>query len=848
MLSLVLAMSLAAATPVPPEAGVSEALARERAAAIKDLRYQVTFVIPPERTAPVRGSVTVRFTLAAPQRVVLDFPQPRGNVQAVRTAHGPADAAFQNGHIVVAATDMRAGLNELTVDFTAGDESLNRSEEFLYTLFVPSRAQFAFPCFDQPDLKARYQLTLEVPTDWQAIANGAEAARQPAGTSHSRVTFAETQPLPTYLFAFVAGRFSMETATRDGRALRLFHRETDAAKVARNRDAIFDLHAGALEWLQRYTDIPYPFGKFDVVLIPSFQFTGMEHPGAILYNASSLLLDESATQTQKLDRASVIAHETSHMWFGDLVTMRWFNDVWMKEVFANFMAAKIVNPSFPELNHELRFLLTHYPSAYQVDRTGGTNAIRQSLANLNEAGQLYGPIIYQKAPIVMRQLEMLLGETGLRDGLREYLRQYSFGNATWLDLVSLLDARTPTNLKNWSRAWVEQRGRPRFELETKVDSQDRMSAMKLTMSDPLRRGLVWPQRLKVAVGQPDGVRVLAVDVSRSSVSVPGAVGLKRPSFVLPNGEGLGYGLFLLDEYSREYLVARVETLPDPLTRGSAWVTLWDNLLEARIDATEFFDTASRAVAIESDEQNVERILAYLVRTFWRFLPANERLSRSPAFEALLRSGLERAPTMSRKAAWFNALRDTALTPGSLEWLERVWRRQEAVPGLPLAEPDEIALALELAVRDVPGAGDILQQQHDRTQNPDRKARFAFVMPALSSDPAVREQAFERFRDVQNRRREPWVVESLRYLNHPLREKHAYRFLRPALDLLREIQRTGDIFFPTRWAEATLSGHQSPDAAAAVRRFLAGNPQLPERLRWTVLVASDELMRAARESR
>ena len=127
----------------------------------------------------------------------------------------------------------------------------------------------------------------------------------------------------------------------------MLHRETDAAKVARNRDAIFDLHAAALAWLENYTGIPYPFGKFDFVLIPSFQFSGMEHPGAILYNAGSMLLDESATENQMLNRASTISHETAHMWFGDLVTMRWFDDVWMKEVFANFMAGKIVNPSFP---------------------------------------------------------------------------------------------------------------------------------------------------------------------------------------------------------------------------------------------------------------------------------------------------------------------------------------------------------------------------------------------------------------------------------------------------------------------------------------------------------------------
>jgi aminopeptidase N len=132
-----------------------------------------------------------------------------------------------------------------------------------------------------------------------------------------------------------------------------------------------------LDFLEDYTGIPFSLEKFDFVLIPSFQYNGMEHPGSVLYRASSVLLDESATQAQLLRRASLIAHETAHMWFGDLVTMRWFNDVWMKEVFANFMAAKIINPSFPELNHDLRFLMAHYPGAYAVDRSAGANPIRQ---------------------------------------------------------------------------------------------------------------------------------------------------------------------------------------------------------------------------------------------------------------------------------------------------------------------------------------------------------------------------------------------------------------------------------------------------------------------------------------
>ena len=172
-----------------------------------------------------------------------------------------------------------------------------------------------------------------------------------------RVRFDETQPLPTYVVAFVVGDMKVETATRAGRTMRMFHRENDAAKLARNRDALFDLHAQSLEALERYTGIPYPFGKFDFVLVPAFQPGAMEHAGNIAYKAESLLLDETATQDELLDRAHVIAHETAHMWFGNLVTMRWFNDVWTKEVFANFIADKVIEPQFPQVRHDLQFFL-----------------------------------------------------------------------------------------------------------------------------------------------------------------------------------------------------------------------------------------------------------------------------------------------------------------------------------------------------------------------------------------------------------------------------------------------------------------------------------------------------------
>jgi aminopeptidase N len=788
--------------------GVPQSLAQERAANIRSLRYELRFEIPAVKTQPVRGRETVRFELTAPRQIVLDFEQPREKILSVDRQFD-----FVDGHIVIPASATKAGENAIRIEFLAGDESLNRNDEFLYTLFVPARARYAFPCFDQPDLKARYSLQLDVPAGWQAVWNETN------------------EPLPTYLFAFAAGKFRVETAERNGRTFRMYHRETDDAKVARNRDAIFDLHARSLEWLEEYTAIPYPWGKFDFVLIPSFQFGGMEHAGAILYNAASLLLDPSATQNQLLGRASLIAHETAHMWFGDLVTMQWFNDVWMKEVMANFMAAKIVNPSFPELNHDLRFLLTHYPAAYEVDRTAGSNPIRQELANLNEAGSLYGAIIYNKAPIAMRQLETITGERGFRDGMREYLKKHSFGNATWLDLVNILEARNPGKVAPWSRAWVEQRGRPEITVGIAPGK------VTLTQHDPLGRGLVWPQRLEVIV---DGVRLDVELAGRvAEIAVKG-----RPEYVLPNGGGLGYGLFKLDAASRRYLLGHIEEIADPLTRGSAWVALQELLLEGEVKPAEFLDAAARAVKREPDEQNTQRILSSMTRAFWHELPAAQRTGRVTGLEALFRAGLSSAPTASRKAAWFNALREVALTRESLGWIERVWRREEKIEGLTFAEPDEIDMALNLAVREVRGWEKILAAQLERTQNPDRKARFAFVAPALSADPAVREQAFARFNDVTNRRHEPWVLESLRYLNHPLREAHARRFVRPALDLLQDIQRTGDIFLPKRWVDATLGGHRSKEAAAAVREYLRTHPELAERLRWVVLSAADDLFRSS----
>ncbi|MDH3290679.1 MAG: M1 family aminopeptidase [Gemmatimonadota bacterium] len=839
-----LALGACQRAAVDTSPGVSLALARHRAATLSAVRYAVDVTIPPDRNSPVTGTVTVRFHLAdRGHPVVLDFTGPPDRLTGMTAGGAPVALQVRGGHVVVPANRLVEGENEISLAFVAGDGALNRQEEFLYSLFVPDRASSAFPCFDQPDLKARFRLTLTVPATWTAVTNTALVGIDSAEAT-ATYRYAETLPISTYLFAFAAGRFQVEEAVRNGRVMRLFHRESDRQALERNRDAIFDLHAAALSWLEAYTALPYPFEKFDFVAVPSFQYRGMEHPGAILYRASTLLLDESATQVQQLDRASVIAHETAHMWFGDLVTMRWFDDVWMKEVFANFMAAKIVNPSFPALDHDLRFFLAHHPDAYGVDRTAGANPIRQELENLDEAGSLYGAIIYEKAPIVMRQLERVMGEDAMRDGLRRHLSDAAYGNASWPDLITILDRLTDEDLVAWSRVWVEESGRPTVEVTLSVGADGTVSGMEVVQADPAVRGRTWNQALEVAVGTAGTVRRIPVWLRSAVTEVPEAIGLAHIDFVLPGADGLGYAHVRLDGRSREYLMAHMARIADPIVRSVAWMALWEGVLYGDLSPGSFLDAAVAALATEPDEQVAQQLLEFIRPAYWRFVTAEERVRRAPVVEQALWAGIGRSTTMSLKAAYFNAFTSMALTSPAVGRLERIWAQREAIPGLPLGERQYVALAEALAVRGVPAATAILEQQLARIADPDRRARFAFVMPALSSDVGVRDSVFASFRGLESREREAWVLEAMACLNHPLRSAQAEHYVRPGLELVAEIQRTGDIFFPLRWLHTLLDGHASDAVARTVRQFLDERPEYPPRLRGKILQAADDLFRAA----
>ncbi|RMD97586.1 MAG: peptidase M1, partial [Calditrichaeota bacterium] len=315
----------------------------------------------------------------------------------------------------------------------------------------------------------------------------------------------------------------------------------------------------------------------------------------------------------------------------------------------------------------------------------------------------------------------------------------------------------------------------------------------------------------------------------------------------PNGKGVAYGLFLLDSTSQSYLMKNSAQLRDPLLRGVAWLDLWDGMLEGQrsMAPVALFRAGLKALPREKNELVAQRMLNDLTTVFWRYLTPETREQFAAQLEQTLWRLMEQTPVSSLKASYFNTYRRVALSPQGVEKLFGVWQQRIRIPGLELAERDYMSMALELAVRGIAGADQLLQTQLGQISNPDRKARFEFVMPAVSADSVTRHQFFEGLKKAENREHEPWVLEGLRYLHHPLRANSAVQYILPGLELLQEIQTTGDIFFPKRWLDATLGGHQSPQAAEVVQYFLQTHPQYPPRLKAKILQSADGLFRAAR---
>ena len=838
---LVLIMSCAKkAENVSLKKGISYELAKYRKQQIADLVYDLHFKIPKEKTTPISVEMLVQLTINnLEQDLFLDFNEVTSKLKSLQVNDKAVAIQHQKEHIIIDKSALKIGLNTIAIAFDAGEQSLNRNSEFLYTLLVPDRASTLFPCFDQPDLKANYNLTITAPKDWKVLAGAFQKTAEVVGdfTTH---TFTTSDLMSTYLFSFVAGKFSEQTHNPGAFNMRFLYRENNKEKINESVTPVFSIHQNSLDFLEAYTQVKFPFQKMDFAAIPPFQYGGMEHVGAIQYRQSALFLDKNATQSQQLRRAKLIAHETSHMWFGDLVTMKWFNDVWMKEVFANFMADKIVNPVYPTINHNLSFMMSHYPSAYSEDRTKGTNAIRQELDNLKNAGSLYGRIIYNKAPIMMRQLEYLLGEDVFQEGVQEYIKTYANANADWSELVAIFDKKTAGDIQSWSDVWVNSSGRPIFYEEIETNEKGNVTKFILHQKAEDGSDKIWTQSFKIKLIDERGYQKnIGIKNMGKSFDITEITKDFKPGQVLYNTNGFGYGVFPI--YKDK--IATYVAIKDAVSRGYQFINLYENMLLGNIDALTTYTTFLDAIQKEENELIVSYLSGRLQTIFWTFLGEENQFKTLSKTESSLYAFLEQDKPSNIKKTIFKLYQALAYNANGLENLYALWSKTKSFNNLFLNENDVTSLAMQLAIFKHQKATEILELQKSKITNPDRLERYVWLMPSLSNDVQIRDEFMQSLLSKENRENESWVQTALNNIHHPLRQKTAEKHLQSILNALEEVQLTGDIFFPKGWLASSIGNYNSKEAQLVLEDFIAKNPNYNKSLLQKLYQTTDNLIRA-----
>lgn len=782
--------------------GVERSLAQNRHAEISDVRYNLKYNIPPLKDSPVTLDASISFDYnGTGSDVVFDFEGSVGHALVNGQSWTPK---VENEHIVVPSSLLHKGEN--TVMFSnckVLDKALNRRSDHLYTLFVPANARSAFPCFDQPNIKANFNLTLNLPEKWTALSAGSLLSEN-ISSGIKTLKFDTSDPLPTYLFSFTAGQLQRADTIIDGRPMEFYYMETDPQKTAQIPE-IFRLSEHALKWMEDYTGIEYPFKKVALVALPGYQFGGMEHPGAIQYKDKTIFLPPTPTPAEIQRRAEVISHETAHMWFGDLVTMEWFNDVWTKEVFANLMASKATADMFPDRDNDLTFLRSIQTKALATDVTPGTHAIEQELDNLNTAGLLYGNIIYQKAPVMMRKLEEIMGSERFREGLSEYLKTFSYGNATWDDLITILDRHAPdAGLPEFSKVWVKEAGLPNI-----ICSMDNGN-MRVEQSDPMGRDLIWKQSFSVGVLMDnDSIMQIPVQLFSATFSAPlpsGAVAL------IPNINGDGYGRFILQDSQLKAIQAAWPSL-SPLSRQAALMVIYDEALRGQIEYTELAEMLMDRLEEETDAQILATLCAQLTTAILRIDPA-----KLGSIEQRARRIADSTPSASVHLALTRALSKY----GQHTDYTDVWTNQ--TDSL-LNTDDYTKMAYHLAILNPEKADYILAEQRKRLEekNPALVEEFDYVSRGARPGEAAANEAFQSLLDPSNRTTEPWATALLSLLADETRGEYTLEYIAPGLSALEDVRRHGAIFFPANWAACLLAQYRSAEAGARLREWIDSNP-------------------------
>ena len=574
--------------------------------------------------------------------------------------------------------------------FSRSGEGLHRfadpvdDEVYLYTQYEPADCRRVYPCFEQPDLKARWRFRVSAPADWRVLSNGAPTQRTEidGGARHA---FSETLPLSSYITAVAAGPYHRVDGVWRGGGQRVQLGVLCRASMAPHLDAeeILDITRRGLDFYGTAFDYPYPWRTYDQIFVPEYNLGAMENPGLVTFTEAYLFRGAS-TVAQHEARANTILHEMAHMWFGDLATMRWWDDLWLKESFADFMGSHVaaVAGGFPDA--WVSFASRRKGWAYEQDQLPTTHPIVADITDLEAAKLNFDGITYAKGASVLKQLVAFVGEDAFFRGAARYFDAHAFGNTTLADLLAALEAASSRELSTWSDAWLKTTGMSEISVE-------RGAALTVVQTTPR------PHRLSVGLygEDADGRLVrrahvdLDIDGERTALSAPVLPAPADVALIIPNDDDRTYAKIRLDAQSTDAVARGLSTIEDPLTRSVVWAALWNAARDGLLPIARYVEIVARHAHAESHVSLLADAIAHTTFAIGHYAREADRESLASAWLSTVWNALQSAPGGSdAQLAWARGLAGAAsMHAGRAEDLAAILQGEAAAPSGLALDPD-----------------------------------------------------------------------------------------------------------------------------------------------------------------
>ena len=729
--------------------------ARSRAAAVKGPVAYTLALRMQARSHVYEGRVDIEFELKeVPASLFLDY-QGRKVCELKVNGEKVASKVHRNDRIPLAPRLLRPGHNRVEVAFESDYDNdgagLHKSldpvdqREYFYATLEPFDCNRIFPCFDQPDLKGTYALTVAAPPEWVVVASGEETSALDEGDLRVH-SFRRTEPFSTYIFGLVAGPFACWSDPLARIPSRILAPQSAAARV--DHEEIFEITRQGFDFYEPYFEIAYPFRKYDQVFCPQFNWGAMENVACVCFNDRYLFRHEP-TEVERQRRANTILHEMAHMWFGNLVTMEWWNDLWLNESFATYMA----NLALVKATRFQRAWDAFYQStkswAYWQDQLPTTHPIETEVGDTQTTFTNFDGITYGKGASVLKQLAYCLGEEPFRAGVASYLRTFSWKNARREDFMRHLGKAAGRSMKRWTRLWLETSGSnglvPAWSAEDgKItdfsllqepgngDQALRPHALEVGLYRRARRG-----GLQLATSQ-------AVEIDRARTQVSELVGLPQPDFVLANEGDHAFAKIYLDPASLEFAMDHLEELPTFLARAAVWRAVWNMVRDARTPAARLVELFLAKAAPEPEDQIVQVGFASVRTVVDTYLPLEERAARVAELYELAWKQVRACPQGSDlQKVWFGIFLGTSEGDEAVERLVRMLLGQEFVRGVELDQDKRWSMVQRLSALGAPSAHDLVEEEKRRDAT-ERGQTAAFQAWVARPEPEVKAAAWQRF--------------------------------------------------------------------------------------------------------